>query len=112
MTDSTFSRKQLAIALLAIVAIVTHLILRFGVSAAAGVYNIPLFAALAPVAVALGLAAWLISGEAVRFLAVMVVATPCPLLIAIPVAIIGSISLAARRAIASRKCDTWPNWSE
>ena len=55
-----------------------------------------------PIAVALGLAAWLISGEAVRFLAVMVVATPCPLLIAIPVAIIGSISLAARRAIIIR----------
>ena len=45
------------------------------------------------------LLAWLLSGEAVRFLAVLVIATPCPLLIAIPVAIIGSISLAARRAI-------------
>jgi heavy metal translocating P-type ATPase len=55
-----------------------------------------------PIAVALGVAAWVISGEAVRFLAVMVVATPCPLLIAIPVAIIGSISLAARRAIVIR----------
>lgn len=52
-----------------------------------------------PVAVAIGVAAWLASGEAVRFLAVMVVATPCPLLIAIPVAIIGSISLAAKRGI-------------
>ena len=41
-------------------------------------------------------------GDPVRFLAVMVVATPCPLLIAIPVAIIGSISLAARRAIIVR----------
>jgi len=52
-----------------------------------------------PVAVALALAAWLASGEPLRFLAVLVVATPCPLLIAIPVAIIGSISLAARRGI-------------
>jgi heavy metal translocating P-type ATPase len=52
-----------------------------------------------PVAVALALAAWAASGEAVRFLAVLVVATPCPLLIAIPVAIIGSISLSARRGI-------------
>lgn len=52
-----------------------------------------------PVAVALALVTWAISGEAVRFLAVLVVATPCPLLIAIPVAIIGSISLAARRGI-------------
>ncbi len=55
-----------------------------------------------PLAVALGVAAWVVSGDPVRFLAVMVVATPCPLLIAIPVAIIGSISLAARRAIIVR----------
>ena len=52
-----------------------------------------------PVALAIAVAAWAISGEAVRFLAVLVVATPCPLLIAIPVAIIGSVSLAARHGI-------------
>src|SRR5215472_14175792 len=52
-----------------------------------------------PVAVTIAVAAWVISGEAVRFLAVLVIATPCPLLIAIPVAIIGSISLSARRGI-------------
>lgn len=52
-----------------------------------------------PIAVAIAILAWAISGDAVRFLAVMVIATPCPLLIAIPVAIIGSISLAARRSI-------------
>jgi heavy metal translocating P-type ATPase len=52
-----------------------------------------------PVAVAVAGAAWVLSGEAVRFLAVLVIATPCPLLIAIPIAIIGSISLCARRAI-------------
>jgi heavy metal translocating P-type ATPase len=52
-----------------------------------------------PLAVAIALAAWAASGDATRFLAVLVVATPCPLLIAIPVAIIGSISLAARRGI-------------
>ena len=55
-----------------------------------------------PVAVALAVLAWIISGDPVRFLAVLVVATPCPLLIAIPVAIIGSISLAAKRAIIVR----------
>lgn len=55
-----------------------------------------------PAAVLLAIAAWIISGDAVRFLAVLVVATPCPLLIAIPVAIIGSISLAARRGIIIR----------
>ncbi len=52
-----------------------------------------------PVAVTVALLAWLISGEAVRFLAVLVIATPCPLLIGIPIAIIGSISLCARRSI-------------
>lgn len=52
-----------------------------------------------PVAVLIALLAWFFSGEAVRFLAVLVIATPCPLLIAIPVAIIGSISLCAKRGI-------------
>jgi heavy metal translocating P-type ATPase len=52
-----------------------------------------------PIAVSIAVLAWVVSGEAVRFLAVLVIATPCPLLIAIPVAIIGSISLAARRSI-------------
>jgi heavy metal translocating P-type ATPase len=55
-----------------------------------------------PLAVAIALAAWLASGQAIRFLAVLVIATPCPLLIAIPVAIIGSVSLAARRSIVIR----------
>lgn len=52
-----------------------------------------------PIAVALALVAWLVSGDPTRFLAVLVVATPCPLLIGIPVAIIGSISLSAKRGI-------------
>jgi len=52
-----------------------------------------------PLAVGVAVAAWAITGDPRRFLAVMVVATPCPLLIAIPVAIIGSVSLAARRGI-------------
>jgi heavy metal translocating P-type ATPase len=52
-----------------------------------------------PLAVIIALLAWIFSGEAVRFLAVLVIATPCPLLIAIPVAIIGSISLSARQGI-------------
>ena len=55
-----------------------------------------------PIALALAIAAWLWSGEPVRFLAVLVVATPCPLLIGIPVAIIGAISLAAKRGIIIR----------
>ncbi|QDU56808.1 heavy metal translocating P-type ATPase [Aeoliella mucimassa] len=52
-----------------------------------------------PLALAIAGIAWAISGQPVRFLAVLVVATPCPLLIAIPVAIIGAISLAAKRGI-------------
>ena len=55
-----------------------------------------------PLAVAIAAAAWWISGSATRFLAVLVVATPCPLLIAIPVAIIGAVSLAAKRGIVIR----------
>jgi heavy metal translocating P-type ATPase len=52
-----------------------------------------------PLAVAVALAAWAVSSDPTRFLAVLVVATPCPLLIAIPVAILGAISLSARRGI-------------
>ncbi len=55
-----------------------------------------------PLAVGVALVAWGLSGDPVRFLAVLVVATPCPLLIAIPTAIIASISLAAKRAIIIR----------
>ncbi len=52
-----------------------------------------------PVALIVALLAWVFSGESIRFLAVLVIATPCPLLLAIPIAIIGSISLCARRSI-------------
>jgi heavy metal translocating P-type ATPase len=52
-----------------------------------------------PIALLIAITAWAITGDPVRFLSVLVIATPCPLLIGIPVAIIGSISLCARRAI-------------
>ncbi len=55
-----------------------------------------------PIAVLIAVFAAFISGDLDRFLAVLVVATPCPLLIGIPVAIIGSISLAAKRSIIIR----------
>lgn len=55
-----------------------------------------------PLALVVGVSAWLISGDVGRLLAVMVIATPCPLLIGIPVAIIGAVSLAARRGIVVR----------
>ncbi len=43
--------------------------------------------------------AWLISGDALRFLAVLVVATPCPLILATPIAVISGISKSASRGI-------------
>jgi heavy metal translocating P-type ATPase len=52
-----------------------------------------------PAALLIAVIGWLASGNPEQFLAVVVIATPCPLLIAIPVAIIGGISLAARRGI-------------
>jgi heavy metal translocating P-type ATPase len=52
-----------------------------------------------PLALLVASLAWWISGESMRFLSVLVVATPCPLLLAIPIAILGSISLCASRAI-------------
>jgi heavy metal translocating P-type ATPase len=43
--------------------------------------------------------AWLASGDPVRALAVLVVATPCPLILAAPAAIVGGVSASARRGI-------------
>ncbi|OBH08629.1 heavy metal translocating P-type ATPase [Mycobacterium sp. E3247] len=47
-------------------------------------------------------AAWLASGSAVRAVAVLVVATPCPLLLAAPVAIVSGLSRASRRGVVIR----------
>jgi heavy metal translocating P-type ATPase len=52
-----------------------------------------------PMAIIIALASWYFSGQSERFLAVLVIATPCPLLISIPVAIIGAISVGARLGI-------------
>ena len=46
--------------------------------------------------------AFAVSGDAQRVLAVLVVATPCPLILATPVAIIGGINKAARRLVVVR----------
>ncbi len=51
------------------------------------------------IAVGLALTGWAVSGDPERFLAVLVIATPCPLLIGVPIAIIGAIALAARYGI-------------
>ena len=52
-----------------------------------------------PVTLAMSAAAWLVSGDPIRGLAVLVVATPCPLLLAAPIAIVAGISRAARRGV-------------
>lgn len=54
------------------------------------------------VALAVAIPGWLLSGDPARFLAVVVIATPCPLLLAIPVAIISAVSVAASRGIIIR----------
>jgi heavy metal translocating P-type ATPase len=46
--------------------------------------------------------AWALSGDPVRALAVLVVATPCPLLLAAPIAVVSGISRSARRGIIVR----------
>jgi heavy metal translocating P-type ATPase len=46
--------------------------------------------------------AWLVSGDPVRGLAVLVVATPCPLLLAVPIALVSGISRAAHRGVIFR----------
>jgi heavy metal translocating P-type ATPase len=45
---------------------------------------------------------WILSGEAIRFLAVIVVATPCPLILAAPIALISGMSRASRFGIIVR----------
>jgi heavy metal translocating P-type ATPase len=44
-------------------------------------------------------AAWIFTGDHLRMLAVLVAATPCPLILAVPVAIISGISKAAKRGV-------------
>ena len=55
-----------------------------------------------PLAVVLAGVAWLASGSAVRAVAVLVVATPCPLLLAAPVAIVSGLSRASRQGVVIR----------
>lgn len=55
-----------------------------------------------PVALVVAGAAWLASGSAVRAVAVLVVATPCPLLLAAPVAIVSGLSRASRLGVVIR----------
>lgn len=61
----------------------------------ADIYSLP----FTIVTFSLAAVAWIISGDPVRALAVLVVATPCPLLIATPVAIVSGMSQAASRGV-------------
>ena len=54
---------------------------------------------LLPVTLLVAGAAWALSGDPIRGLAVLVAATPCPLILAAPVAFIAGAAQAARRSI-------------
>ncbi len=58
-------------------------------------YSIPFTIA----AFVIGGAAWAISGQSIRFLEVLVVATPCPLILGAPIALISGMSRAAKNGI-------------
>jgi len=51
------------------------------------------------IAYAIALGVWTYSGQAIRFLEVIVVATPCPLLLAAPIALISGMARASRYGI-------------
>ncbi|MEP6745351.1 MAG: HAD-IC family P-type ATPase, partial [Gemmatimonadota bacterium] len=55
-----------------------------------------------PITLAVCAIAWLLSGDPLRILAVLVVATPCPLILAAPVAVIGGIDRGARLGLIFR----------
>ena len=59
-------------------------------------------AILLPVTLVAAGAAWALSGDPVRALAVLVVATPCPLILAAPVALISGVSRAARLGVVAK----------
>ncbi|MGA2794442.1 MAG: heavy metal translocating P-type ATPase, partial [Roseiarcus sp.] len=52
-----------------------------------------------PFTLAVAFVAWFISGDLIRSLAVFVAATPCPLILAAPVAFIAGVAQSARRGI-------------
>ena len=59
-------------------------------------------AILLPVTLVIAGAAWAFSGDPVRALAVLVVATPCPLILAAPVALISGVSRAAHDGVIAK----------
>jgi heavy metal translocating P-type ATPase len=59
-----------------------------------------------PVTLVTAGAAWALSGDPVRALAVLVVATPCPLILAAPIALISGVSRAARAGVIVKGAGT------
>ncbi|MEO8263486.1 MAG: heavy metal translocating P-type ATPase [Pseudolysinimonas sp.] len=57
-------------------------------------------------AFAIAAVAWIVSGDPIRFAEVLVVATPCPLLVAAPTAIVAGMGRAARAGIVVKSGDT------
>ncbi len=56
-------------------------------------------ALLLPITLGVAAIAWVMSGDPVRALAVLVVATPCPLILAAPIALVSGVSRAARKGV-------------
>jgi cation transport ATPase len=63
------------------------------------------------VTVALAGAAWVLASDPIRAVAVLVVATPCPLILAVPVAIVSGLSRAAKLGRLSRRWPACVRWS-
>lgn len=59
-------------------------------------------ALFAPFALIIAGLTWYFTGDVIRFLAVLVIATPCPLIIAIPITLISAISQSAKQSIIIR----------
>jgi heavy metal translocating P-type ATPase len=59
-----------------------------------------------PLTAALAAVAWIASGDPVRALAVFVVATPCPLILAAPIALMSGISRCARAGVVVKGAGT------
>ncbi len=62
-----------------------------------------------PLSLTIALLAWLISGEGTRALAVLVVATPCPLILAVPVAIVSAMSRCAKNGVLVKSAGALEN---
>ncbi len=58
-----------------------------------------------PATLLVAAAAWLVSDDPVRALAVVVVATPCPLILAAPIALVSGLSRAARAGVIVKGAD-------